>query len=310
MFPRLPRAAVVAVAIILASEAVFLATTEPLTGLPYLQPTGDDAIIAAKQKLIDQTAGGILLVGDSSCTMGLQPRLIEAETGRRAVNLGAISTMTFAGFADLTARACALPRPPAQIVVAVLPQSFEVTGERAHEFGLVGRYLTAYGRRSPIFSPTIRERWDWLVRKHRVNIFPPQFGGSYARYEQDLLSTGGWYPERGRYAFKDGDLRERFQPSAFATQGLMELAAACGSHKVPLTFWWSPSPEDSATPGYAAEVKGFTDRLRTMLPHAAFPRETVPRWAASQFGSVTHVTPQAAEINTRELAAALISGTK
>lgn len=308
--PRLPRAAALAVAVIFASEVAFLAVTEPLTGLPYLQPTGDDAIIAAKQKLISRAAGSILLVGDSSCTMGLQPRLIEAETGRAAVNLGTISTMTFVGFADLAARACALPQPPSHVVLAVLPRSFEVTGEQAHDFGLVGRYFTAYGRSSPIFAPTVRERWEWLVRKHRVNIFPPQFGGSYARYEEDLLSTGGWYPERGHYALKPGDIRERFVPSEFATQGLMQLAAACHANKIPLTIWWSPSPDDSVTPRYAAEVQGFTARLRSALPHAVFPRETVPRWAASRFGSVTHVTPEAAEINTRELAATLVGASK
>jgi hypothetical protein len=235
--------------------------------------------------------------------MGLQPRLVAEQTGRTAVNLGTISTMTFAGFADLTTRACDLSPAPTQVVLAVLPRSFEVTEEQAHAFRLVGRYLTAYRRSSPIFSPGLRDRWQWLVRKHRVNIFPPQFGGSYAKYEADLLGTDGWYPERGHYVLKPGEARDRFQPSEFATQGVMQLATACRSQGIPLTIWWSPAPADSVTERYAAEVQSFTDRLRTAIPHAEFPRPTVPRWEPSRFGSLTHVTPAGAEINTRELVA-------
>lgn len=296
---RVPKAAVLALAVIVAGEVAFQATTEPLTGLPYLQPTADDAILVAKQALLPKAAGRLVLVGDSSCTMGLQPKPLDA------VNLGTISTMTLAGFADLTERACALDPPPTRVVFAALPRSFEVTDSQAHEFQLVGRYLTATGRGSPVYSPTVRERWEWLVRKRRVNAFPPEFGGSYQQYERDLLAADGWYPERGRYALKPGEERDAFKPTEFATAGLKRLAAVCREKGVPLTVWWSPAPADSITERYAAEVQAFTDRLRPELPGVEFPRPTVTRWDVSRFGSVTHVTPAGAEINTRELADAL-----
>ncbi len=302
---RLPKAAVLAVLLIVAGEAVFLAKTEPLTGLPYLQPTADDAILTAKQKLIPKAAGRVVLVGDSSCTMGLKPAVLEAETGVPAVNLGTISTMTLAGFADLIDRACALEPRPRAVVFAALPRSFEVTEQQAHDFQLVGRYLTANSRGSPLYSSTIRERWEWLVRKHRVNVFPAEFGGSYRKYEADLLAADGWYPERGRYVLRPGEARDEFRPSEWAERGLMRLAEVCREHDVPLLVWWSPAPADSISEQYAAGVETFTARVRASLPGVPFPRPTVPRWEPARFGSVTHVTPTAAEANTRELAAAL-----
>ncbi len=302
---RIPKAAVLAALLVAGSEVLFLGTTEPLTGLPYLQPTADDAILVAKQKLIPRAAGRVVLIGDSSCTMGLQPDLLEAETGLPAVNLGTISTMTMVGFADLTGRVCDLDPLPKFVVFVALPRSFEVSEPQAHDYQLVGRYLTAYNRRSPDFTPTPREQWEWFVRKHRVNMFPNEFGGSYQKYEQALSSQDGWYPERGQYALKPGEVRDHFRPTEFAGQGLTRIVTLCKTNQIPLLVWWSPAPADSITPRYVTGVTDYSEQTHRAFPGVLFPRATVPRWDPSRFGTVTHVTPDGAAINTRELAAAI-----
>ena len=301
----IPKAAILAVLLVVGSEVLFLVTTEPLTGLPYLQPTADDAILVAKQKLIPRAAGRVALIGDSSCTMGLQPDLLEAETGLPTVNLGTISTMTMVGFADLTERVCELDPPPKFVVFVALPRSFEVSEKQAHEYQLVGRYLTAYHRSSPDFTPPTREQWEWFVRKHRFNVFPNEFGGSYQKYEQELLSQEGWYPERGQYKLKPGEERDHFQPTEFAVQGLTRIVTLCKTNQIPLLVWWSPAPADSITPSYGTGVTAYSEQTQRTFPGLPFPRATVPRWDPSRFGTVTHVTPDGAAINTRELATAI-----
>src|SRR5437762_378271 len=138
LLEKLPftRAAALAIALIAASETLFLATSEPLTGLPVFQPTVDDATLVLKRNLVPRSTGEIVIVGDSSCMMGLEPREFERAGLGPAVNLGTLLNMTVPGFALLGKQALTTDPPPRAIVVALLPRSLETTEAQARKFGL------------------------------------------------------------------------------------------------------------------------------------------------------------------------------
>lgn len=240
--------------------------------------------------------------------MGLRPDVLQYEAGVRAVNLGTLSSFTLPGFADLTAEAVARPDPPRAVVVALLPRAFGVTEAQAREFGLLGRYSVATGHRVPAY-PVGYEDWRaWFLKKHRFNIYPPEFGGSYAAYEREAVAGGGYFPERNVYrgtlpaARADG-----FEPADYSVAGLRALFDACRAKGVPVRVWWSPYPGDAVTDRYAAAADRFAADVRAANPDVAFGRPTWPRWPVERFGSVTHPTPAAAADNTHELAAWLKS---
>ncbi|HEX4614051.1 MAG TPA: hypothetical protein VH092_38065, partial [Urbifossiella sp.] len=212
----LPRAGLAALAVVLATEAAFLAGTDPLTGLPVFQPTVDDATLTVKRRMLPLAAGAVVLTGDSSCTMGLRPDVLRDEAGLSAVNLGTLSSFTLPGFADLTAEALDRPDPPRAVVVALLPRSFGVSEADARGFGLLGRYLVATGRRPATYRVTADDWRAWFMKKHRLNIFPPEFGGSYAAYEREAAAGGGFFPERGTYRGTPPDRRaDRFEATDY-----------------------------------------------------------------------------------------------
>jgi len=136
---RIPTAGIAAIVLIAASEAVFLTRTEPLSGWPVFELTADDALYVAKRPLIERAAGRVVLVGDSSCMMDLIPGEIASHAATPVINLGTILNMSPAGFADVGAEAVDQQPPPRAVVLAVLPQVFEVTEAQTVEWDQFGR---------------------------------------------------------------------------------------------------------------------------------------------------------------------------
>jgi hypothetical protein len=300
--------ALAALCLIVLGEGVFLSLSEPLTGLPVLQPTADDATLVAKRRLLSSADAGIVLVGDSSCMMGLDPVVLTAGGLPATVNLGALLSFTVAGFADLGEEALARLPHARVLVLAVLPRSLEVTEQRAREFDLLGRYLTAYGRRSPSYSVGAADVWSWFVRKHRLTRFPPEFGGSFEEFAERIRASSGHLSEKGRYAgARSNEVQREFRPSDLAGQALSRLARAAKQRGIPFVVWWSPSPEDAVTPAYLEAAHSFVTNMAS-APDAPIDVSPPPAaWPAAEFGSITHVTQAGAERNSTELAGFLAS---
>lgn len=299
-----PKAAVVAVLAIALCEAFFLAKSDPLCGLPFFEPKVDDAALIVKRELAAKSEGAIVLAGDSSCLTGLRAKELEAILGTPVVNLGTLSSHTTHGYADTVE--AALAKNPKLVVVALLPQSIELNEWRTRFFGLYARHLLATGLRNEQFPLTLRERWDWLAHKHEFNVFPPEFGGSFQQYRKDLMTEQGWSPEKKKYDTRDF-VREEFNPTELSTSGLERLISAAEAMGVPVVFFWSPHPIDAVSKAYQAAVKAWTTQLQAQHPKLIVPRLTVPAWPRERFGSVTHLTPEAASANTKHLADALQS---
>ena len=296
----------VAIVAIIILECAFLRFTEPLTGLPFLEPTADDAAVVAKRRLFDQAGGSVVLIGDSSCMMGLVPSVIEGESGLPAVNLGLLASYSMAGFAETVEELLERPRLPTAVVVAVLPRALEFTESDTRDFDLLGRSLVAYGRSSPAYAKKISDWRSWFHRKHMINRFPRGLGGSFAAYWRTLSASKGYLEETHVYAGGE-PIRREFRASAFATESLRGLVRAAEAKKVPVFLWWSPSPVDAVDPAYLKDAHAAARALQRELPWLRIPQREPPAWEPSLFGSVTHVKKDGATRNSRQLGQALRS---
>ena len=300
MSSKKPWAAFLAIILIVVGEIVFMTKTESLTGMPFLQPSADDATVVVKRSLIPMSAGKVILVGDSSCMMGLNPVVMKKHS-LVAVNLGTLSSMTLEGFACLAEEALKETPVPKAIVLVVLPRSFEVTETQAREFNLLSRYLVAYGKTSNQITTTLRDHWSTFTRKHAFNLFPSEFNGSYSAFEQALHETNGHWPERKIYKGTKEPI-STFEASDFARQALHRLSVAADVNKVPLYLWISPTPADSVTEVYANKVNTFLDELKETEPSLQQVHDRIPLWPPERFGTVTHLNPASAKIQSEEFA--------
>ena len=301
----IPTAGFVAVVLVLASEVVFLARTEPLTGWPLFELTADDAVLVGKEQLLDRSAGRVVLVGDSSCMMGLVPAEIRQEVGP-ALNLGTMIDMTPAGFSVMAGEALEREPPPRMVVLAVLPHAFEATEARAAERDQLGRYLIAYHRTSPLYHPGAADVRSWFYRKHRVNVFPPEMGGSFSAFAAALSESDGYYPERSKYTGAR-TVRDDFTPTPFAREAVRLLVKSAKARGVPVVLWLNPSPVDAVTSEYASKVDAFLEQLRREEPDLRVPQTRTPVRGVGSFGTVTHLTPEAAKLQSQELGRVLKS---
>ncbi len=296
----------VAIVAIVILECVFLHFTEPLTGLPFLEPTADDATVVAKRALFDQAGGSVVLIGDSSCLMGLIPSVIEGESGLRVVNLGLLASYAMAGFAETIEELLERPKLPTAVVVAVLPRALEFTEADARQFALLGRALVAYGESSPAYAKKIGDWRSWFHRKHVINRFPRGLGGSFAAYSRTLSASKGYSEESHVYGGGE-PVRRDFQATPFATESLRRLVRSAEAKKVPVFLWWSPSPIDAVDPAYLKDAHAAAQGLQRELPWLQILQDEPPAWETSLFGSVTHVIKNGAIRNSERLGHALAS---
>lgn len=299
-----PWGAIAAVVVILLGEAAFIASSEPLTGLPYLQPAADDAILAAKHALVAQSEGSVLLVGDSSCLFGLRPAAIRDECGEPVVNLGAMAFFSTAGFAAMVDEALSKETKPLAVVLVVYPETLARDANDARETAVLGRYLTAYGLESPYYVPTLHERWSWFVRKHRFNIMPAEFQGSYARFASSVWAEGGYYPESHQYEGSPAR-QEGFRVDAYALQPIIDVAKKLEAAEIPFVFWMSPLPSDAFSERYLSDASAFLHELGAMAPGILTPQSASPVMGPQWFATRTHATPAGAAINSENLGKAL-----
>lgn len=295
---------IVGVCLILVLEAIFFFTSEPMSGLPYLQPVADDAVPIAKRKLMGPKCNGsILLFGDSSCMIGLRPDIISDRLDVPCINFGVTSTFTLAG-SEAQIREIFDTYKPKVIVLSNIPKILEVEESKAEEYNLVGRYLTAYNIKSSAYKPGFKDFRSFFFRKHQFNIFPPEFNGSYKAFEEELLKNDGYLVEKKKYKGKKGDPYTNFIGSEFSRNALLSIDKIASEKNVPVLLWVSPTPSDAANQEYVTDAELFLrDIVKSskMLSILRGPE----RWAPELFSSETHLNEQSAIKNSDQLAMVL-----
>ena len=285
--------------IVISAETWFWLSTDSLSGAPYLEPTADVGTVMAKHEMLSDAGGRILLVGDSSCMMGLIPEIVSGSRDG-CLNLGTLSSFTLAGVESIVAEVVQADVPPSVIVVAVLPQTLDVSAEQAEEFGLVGPYLAAYRQTSVSYTPSVADWHKWIFRKHQFGRFPDQFGGRYTAFREILGRSGGYFEEPGHYEGTETP-RDTVKLTDFSRRSANAIVDLCRTRQIPLIFWLSPIPSDSVTDSNLAATNNIAQELGSGGT-VQLPRSGSPAWEPALFGSVTHLTHAGAVQNSAELA--------
>lgn len=307
---RAPWACILAVIVIALGDLLFVATSEPMTGLGLLQPTADDATLVSKRALFGQSKDNVVLVGDSSCLNGLSPEHMGDPAGVSFVNLCTLSSATMLGFVDMAMETLeSTDTRPKAIVVSVLPQSLEVTLEESVGFDTVGRYLFAYGREPGPYDLGIADIWSWYVKKHRFNVFPPQWGGSYTRFLRDLERTSGYLPSKSdRYTPPPADyIKTSFAASHLFYASMDALLTKAATAKVPVLLQLNPKAAGSVTAGYIVGIEGELTRLKSRFPNLRVVRPQHWVRATHLFSDSNHLHAEASPVYSEELGAQLIA---
>lgn len=292
---RRPRTALAFIAGVVAIEMCFLSYSEPLSGMPFFEPTMDVAVLVAKRRMAQEAGGKIVLVGDSACWMDLIPGVIEQTLGQPVLNLGTNANFTIPGFVLLAEEAMQCQPPPRAVVFVMLPHSLNMTEQKAREFGQLGRYLLAYNSSSDHYQPSFEDRRNWIFFKHRFNLFPPQAGGSFKAFYCRLEENSGWDAERGEYMGK-AKPRTGFVPSPFSSGALKAFVQKAKKRGIPVCFWWAPSPIGAYEPAFRPAAQQELRAMSASAPWLRFFQTEPPIWPDSKFGSVTHLNPEAAKV--------------
>jgi hypothetical protein len=299
---KTPFAAIISIVLFIVLEIIFISSTEPMIGYPYLQPTADDATVTVKRRLLDKSGERIVIVGDSSAMYGLQPSIIKTITKTPIINLGTLASFSTAGFTELAIAAMKKEQRPVAIVFSVLPQTLEIDTKMVNQYNLLGRYLLAYENNTKAYSPTFEEARSLWLKKHQFNIFPGQFGGSYDAFLQTLSTSDGWLEENHSYHY-DGQSKGfgEIKVSDLTWKSFGALKKASELYSVPVIFIFNPKPSDQIiNERYEISTSNIlqiaTDKFGFITP-----QRVAPIWDEQFFGTVTHLNKIGSDIYSRNI---------
>jgi hypothetical protein len=190
-------------------------------------------------------------------------------SGLSVLNLCTLSNHTIVGFLDIALElASRRETRPAHIVLSILPQSLEVTELEARQWGMLGRYLVAYFRRSPHYDVRISDWWAWHIRKHRFNILPPEMGGTYNSLLERVNALQGSLSlqEKSYQHPSPSYIKYEFTATAFAVRPLHDLLKALRGTGVKTSLMLNPKGQGSISQRYMDGVQQFVTKLKTLHP--------------------------------------------
>ena len=82
----------------------------------------------------------VVLIGDSSCLMGVMPDVITEETGLKAWNLGTVGTLSIAGHARILEQYLKKNGPPQVVVYHVTPTTLRFTQQDIDKLGYYSQF--------------------------------------------------------------------------------------------------------------------------------------------------------------------------
>ena len=290
--------------LVLVFESIYYLATEPLTGHPWMRPTPDDGMVAAKYAMAQTDQHyDIAFVGDSSCLRGVVVEQFSAGTGLAAINLCTHKMHSTAGYALMAARV-AQQHPELQAIVLVTtPETLGLDEARIIEFGALGKHLAAYGDEGLGLSPGLRGYQQWFVSRHAFRSFPDKFGGSYARLADMLEATGGYLPEAPSNQVVRYNYPQQFKLAPWQKKWVVRLHSELEKLGMPLFVALSPIPADGSTPGFIQSAEQAMTDLVQSLDQARAIRPAPPQYPNNAFATPGHLLPEWAANNTRDLVA-------
>ena len=300
--------------------AVILHGMTALQLLPAVGPFGDmdRAVLRHRIETSRQPAGAVL-IGDSSCLMGVSARQLGEALQIPVRNLGAVSTLGLDDFGLLAADAVAAAgSKPLEIVLLVHP---EFLRRPAADPGMTALFRSLRDRSAALVPGTglWREVTGWIgadVFQDRVEswVRPMPLPGSFRRRQgfiREFLSAmdadGGGAVDPGQF---DPDSAVALPPLAISPR--LESAAAAFRSRLPpdlrVRVGVMPVPASLAGPDYANRHARSVEILCGWLGPNAVPLSGLPGVLPdTEFASATHLNEAGRRAFTGRLAEVLRS---
>lgn len=282
---------------------------------PGAQPTYEQSIIqwqydrAMSPELADTD---VLIIGDSSALMGIDPRVIEARTALRTESMALVAFAHVHGFADALQFYLRHQPAPRLVVLGMAPFGYAVPWPAYEDYGLRGA-IAEWASTEPPLWPSLSLRARARSAIANVSGFPGLDGQRGERPSDDAVHRelqarqGGmietvpvtdWAAER--------PVPARVQPEALDALG--RICALADEHDFALVVIHNPVPEPLLTP----TISGRLDAVATAFTEAteACPQRWVIRpfdrtMPLEQFATMDHLTDAGAQANSEALAEVL-----
>ncbi len=290
-------------------------------GRPALLGDPDATILGTKARLASGISEArMAFVGDSSCLINVDiPTLRSA--GIDAVNLGTLSYLGIDDFGLLAQRFCATHTGPLEVVLVVHPECLRLAQPSARHRTLLATALDSpepswrFRRESlaeALGFEDLRERWMDRV------LPTPMRGGLGRRYgftrdlQRELLRQGGTLEETAHYdptpaAASGASAEYRIAPRIRSECQRFRTRLPGG---VSLRLIVSPVPRSHALRNHEATVAGMSDTVAGWLGAPGSDHALPSILPDGDFGTPTHLRPEAARRYTRRLAESMLSGSK
>lgn len=300
--------------VLLAGFAALALLKSGLAGTPALLGNPDSTILATKARLASGTSPArIVWVGDSSCLINVDvPTLRSA--GIETVNLGTLSYLGIDAFGLLAQRFCR-DRSGLKVVLVVHPECLRLAQTSVEHREILETALElrrpAWNLRRDSLAAMLGFE-DFRTRWIDRSLPTPLSGSLGQRYgftgnlQRELLETGGTLEETAHYDPRTtpGSADYRIAPRI---QSECRRFRALLPREVSLRLILSPVPQSHALRRHETTVFEISKSLAGWLE--ADEAQGSQPWILpdADFGTPTHLRPEAARRYTRQLAEGLLS---
>jgi len=287
----------------------------PSAPSPTFRSDPDSMIIATKARLsreVEEVELGF--VGDSSCLINIDVDAFEKTGGGRAVNLGTLSYLSMDSFGMLAGELAKRVKD-LRVVLVVHPECVRsATSSEPHR-----RILeAALGQRGNYILRTNNVLASWMsfddFRSRTIDRWIPEplsreFGARYGFtefIEKELIQRRGTLDETSRFDASTNRMSAEYRISS-------RIHRECEGFrsKLPegtrLAVIISPVPRSHALRNHEQNIREFRSQLASWLGAESAPFELPSILPDSDFGTVTHLNPDAAKRYSRLVAERLAS---
>lgn len=266
---------------------------------PRALETMEEAVLTAKANLAKSRAPAqVVLMGDSTCLMHLDPAYFRDRYGIEALNLGLWRDLTFDAYAALLEARTAAGHPPRQIVLMIHPTLLRRAASKTESFVLLQALLEGHDRpvKSPLGilqAPLDRLR-DRVINRLIPRSLPDSYRathGSTAHLARSLeVSRGGLSAvrETGR---SQRLARAEYWISPQLGDALRRFRDAAGTAEILVLI--SPTPGSLALRETEEDIRTLANNLaRELGPARVLPAPAL--WDDADFVDGIHLKPAAA----------------
>jgi hypothetical protein len=254
----------------------------------------------------------VLFLGDSSCLMGVIPRILEKKTGLKVWNLGTIAWLATEGHADVLQLYLKSHAKPRLIIYYISIYPLTATSAEINGLGYLDTFQTWLGLRPSFFvsripSYRLRQLLQWtlprrFLRKDFLDHPRGPFPSDIEVHRLLLESHGSLIETRKEDMSKYSSPRLHFSPDC--VPGLQHLFALSDTYHVPLYIVLNPLPVCSKTPQLNVDLAQIHQELRKVIEGKRKVHIRIPfgRYFPNEdLATLYHLSERGAQRNTEEL---------